>query len=73
MNIMTVVEYWYISKVNQIYRNGTKLQADLFALNTLMMSYLPFLKIRKKKLFSKNLYGKWLILFTFYREIYMKI
>jgi hypothetical protein len=50
--------------VNQIYRNDTWLQADLFALNTctLIMSYLPFVKIRKK-IFLKNLYGKWLILF----------
>jgi hypothetical protein len=51
------------SKANKIYKNDTWLQAGLFALNTLMMSYLTLVKIRKE-IFLKNVYGKSLILFT---------
>jgi hypothetical protein len=35
------------SKVNQIYRNGTELEAGLFAPKTLVKRYLPLIKIRK--------------------------
>jgi hypothetical protein len=39
-----------------------RVQADLFALNTLMLNYPPFVNIRNIW-FLKNLYSKWLISF----------